>query len=144
MRISDWSSDVCSSDLGQSRSACPECGRSGAGRGCPSRHACTCRKAAHLQPGTWHIAGHADRSCRADAGTGAGRRKMIGWLGETYLWVKAAHLIFVIFWVAGMFMLPRFFVYHPGVAPGSAADGLWIECERRLLRLIIRPERPRV
>src|SRR3546814_5893885 len=92
MRISDWSSDVCSSDLGQSRSACPECGRSGAGRGCPSRHTCTCRKAAHLQPGTWHIAGHADRSCRADAGTGAGRRKMIGWLGETYLWVKAAQI----------------------------------------------------
>src|SRR3546814_7953651 len=62
---------------------------------------------------------------------------MIGWLGETYLWVKAAHLIFVIFWMAGMFMLPRFFVYHHRVAPGSAEDGLWIERERRLLRIII-------
>lgn len=64
---------------------------------------------------------------------------MTGWLGETYLWVKAAHLIFVIFWMAGMFMLPRFFVYHHGVAPGSAEDGLWIERERRLLRIIINP-----
>src|SRR3546814_2375754 len=64
---------------------------------------------------------------------------MIGWLGETYPWVKAAHLIFVIFWVAGMFMLPRFFVYHHGVAPGSAPRGLWIDRERRLLRIIINP-----
>src|SRR3546814_16574074 len=38
-----------------------------------------------------------------------------------------------------MFMLPRFFVYHHGVAPGSAEDGLWIERERRLLRIIINP-----
>ena len=29
-----------------------------------------------------------------------------------YLWLKAGHLIFVIFWMAGLFMLPRFFVYH--------------------------------
>ena len=28
------------------------------------------------------------------------------------LWIKAAHLIFVIFWVAGLFMLPRYLVYH--------------------------------
>src|SRR3546814_12259640 len=65
--------------------------------------------------------------------------KMICWLGENYLWVKASHRIFVIFWVAGMFMLPRFFVDHHGVAPGSAEDGLWIERERRLLRIIINP-----
>ena len=31
-----------------------------------------------------------------------------------YLWLKAGHVIFVIFWMAGLFMLPRFFVYHPG------------------------------
>jgi protoporphyrinogen IX oxidase len=33
-------------------------------------------------------------------------------LAMTYLWLKAGHLIFVIFWMAGLFMLPRFFVYH--------------------------------
>ncbi|RZM20009.1 MAG: CopD family protein, partial [Sphingomonas sp.] len=37
---------------------------------------------------------------------------MSGFLGGTYDWVKAAHLIFVIFWMAGLFMLPRYLVYH--------------------------------
>ena len=64
---------------------------------------------------------------------------LIGWLGGAYLWVKAVHLIFVIFWMAGMFMLPRFFVYHTAAAPGSAEDKLWIEREARLLRIIVRP-----
>lgn len=64
---------------------------------------------------------------------------MTGWLGDAYLWVKALHIIFVVFWVAGLFMLPRFYVYHLPVAPGSAEDGLWIERERRLLRIIINP-----
>lgn len=65
---------------------------------------------------------------------------MTGWLGgEAYLWLKAAHLIFVIFWMAGMFMLPRFFVYHMAAAPGSAEDAAWIERERRLLRIIVNP-----
>ena len=31
----------------------------------------------------------------------------------TYAWLKAGHLIFVIFWIAGLFMLPRFLVYRP-------------------------------
>lgn len=64
---------------------------------------------------------------------------MAGWLGDAYLWVKAVHLIFVIFWMAGMFMLPRYFIYHHPVAPGSAEDRLWIDRERRLLRIIINP-----
>jgi protoporphyrinogen IX oxidase len=65
---------------------------------------------------------------------------MTDWLsGDAYLWAKAAHLIFVIFWVAGLFMLPRFFVYHMSAAPGSAEDAAWIERERRLLRIIINP-----
>jgi uncharacterized membrane protein len=29
----------------------------------------------------------------------------------TYLWLKAGHIIFVIFWMAGLFMLPRYFIY---------------------------------
>lgn len=64
---------------------------------------------------------------------------MIGWLGAAYPWVKALHIIFVIFWMAGMFMLPRYFAYHHPVVPGSAEDGLWIEREQRLLRIIINP-----
>ncbi|TNE65126.1 MAG: CopD family protein [Alphaproteobacteria bacterium] len=62
-----------------------------------------------------------------------------GWLGGAYLWVKAFHIIFVIFWMAGMFMLPRYFAYHCQCAPGSDEDRKWIERERRLLRIIINP-----
>jgi protoporphyrinogen IX oxidase len=56
-----------------------------------------------------------------------------------YPWIKAAHLIFVIFWMAGLFMLPRFFVYHQECAVGSEEDAKWIERERRLLRIILNP-----
>ena len=64
---------------------------------------------------------------------------MTGFLGVAYLWVKSAHIIFVIFWIAGLFMLPRFFIYHQDSAPGSAEDGQWLERERRLLRIILNP-----
>lgn len=64
---------------------------------------------------------------------------MVGFLGAAYPWVKAGHLIFVIFWIAGMFMLPRFYVYHQPVPPGSVEDKLWIDRERRLTKIIINP-----
>jgi protoporphyrinogen IX oxidase len=56
-----------------------------------------------------------------------------------YLWLKAAHLIFVVFWMAGLFMLPRFFVYHQEAAPDSPENALWIERERRLIKIILNP-----
>lgn len=57
----------------------------------------------------------------------------------TYLWLKAGHIIFVIFWMAGLFMLPRFFVYHQEAAPGSPENAAWVEREQRLLRIILWP-----
>ena len=57
----------------------------------------------------------------------------------TYAWLKAGHVIFVIFWIAGLFMLPRFYVYHQEAAPGSAEEKLWIERERKLRKIIITP-----
>jgi putative membrane protein len=60
-------------------------------------------------------------------------------LSLTYAWIKAGHVIFVIFWIAGLFMLPRFYVYHQESAPGSAEEGRWIERERKLRRIIITP-----
>ena len=60
-------------------------------------------------------------------------------LGVTYLWLKAGHVVFVIFWMAGLFMLPRFFVYHQEAAPGSPENALWIARERKLLRIILWP-----
>lgn len=56
-----------------------------------------------------------------------------------YPWLKAAHIIFVIFWMAGLFMLPRFFIYHQESAEGGAEDAAWVERERRLLKIILNP-----
>ena len=63
----------------------------------------------------------------------------MAYLGAAYLWVKAAHLIFVIFLMAGLFMIPRFFVYHQECAVGSDEDRKWIDREQRLLKIILNP-----
>ena len=63
---------------------------------------------------------------------------MIGWLGNAYLWVKSLHVIFVIFWMAGLFMLPRFLVYWMAAA-SSAEEKLWAERCHRLRRIILTP-----
>ena len=57
----------------------------------------------------------------------------------TYAWLKAGHVIFVIFWIAGMFMLPRFYVYHQESPVGSEEEKRWIERERKLRTIIITP-----
>jgi len=65
--------------------------------------------------------------------------ELAGFLGAATLWVKAAHVIFVIFWMAGLFMLPRFFIYHQESAVGSPEDARWIDRETRLLKIILNP-----
>jgi protoporphyrinogen IX oxidase len=60
-------------------------------------------------------------------------------LAMTYLWIKAGHVIFVIFWMAGLFMLPRYFVYHQEAPAGSGERTVWVERERKLLRIILWP-----
>jgi putative membrane protein len=60
-------------------------------------------------------------------------------LSLTYVWIKAGHVIFVIFWIAGLFMLPRFYVYHQESAPGSVEEKRWIEREKKLRTIIITP-----
>jgi putative membrane protein len=56
-----------------------------------------------------------------------------------YPWIKALHLIAVIAWMAGMLYLPRLFVYHASVKPGSEMSETFKMMERRLLRAIIDP-----
>ena len=56
-----------------------------------------------------------------------------------YLWIKALHVISVIAWMAAMFYLPRLFVYHTQVAPGSEASDKFKVMERRLMRAILNP-----
>ena len=64
---------------------------------------------------------------------------MIDWLGAAYPWVKAAHVIFVIFWMAGLFMLPRFLVYHQEAGIGTPEADRWIEREAKIRKVIITP-----
>ena len=64
---------------------------------------------------------------------------MEGFLGLAYPWVKAAHLIFVIFWIAGLFMLPRFLIYQAACPSGSPEDLAWVERVRRLRSIILSP-----
>jgi putative membrane protein len=63
----------------------------------------------------------------------------VGWLGEAYLWVKAVHVIFVIFWMAGLFMLPRFLVYWSQLPADSPDNAVWAERCARLKRIILNP-----
>ena len=55
-----------------------------------------------------------------------------------FLWLKALHIISMVCWFAGLFYLPRLFVYH-----ASANDPISIErfkiMERKLYRYIMMP-----
>lgn len=65
---------------------------------------------------------------------------MTGFLPLIYLYVKAFHVMAVISWMAGLFYLPRLFVYHVerGAGKDEPAASLLI-MEDKLLRLIMRP-----
>ncbi len=55
------------------------------------------------------------------------------------LWLKAFHIMSVIAWMAGLFYLPRLFVYHAEVGSNSAISETFKVMERRLLRVIMNP-----
>ena len=66
---------------------------------------------------------------------------MIERLALAYYWILAAHIIFVIFWMAGLFMLPRYLVYHQeALAAGRTEEAaLWTEREGKLRSIILTP-----
>lgn len=65
---------------------------------------------------------------------------MTGFLADIYLWVKALHVMAVLSWMAGLFYLPRLFVYHAEqVVLGDPADKLFQTMEMKLLRVIMNP-----
>ncbi len=63
---------------------------------------------------------------------------MTGFLGGAYLWDKAAHIVFVIYWMAGLFLLPRYLVHHQE-ALGSPQAADWTRREQLLRRMILTP-----
>ena len=60
-------------------------------------------------------------------------------LAPFYLWLKAFHIIAVIAWMAGMLYLPRLFVYHCDVQPGTGEYDRFVLMEKRLMRIIVNP-----
>jgi len=65
---------------------------------------------------------------------------MFDFLTSAYPWILSLHIVSVISWMAGMFYLPRLFVYHAEKAPvGSEQSEIFKIMERKLLRAIINP-----
>lgn len=64
---------------------------------------------------------------------------MFDFLSSYLDWIKAIHIIFVIFWMAGMLYLPRLFVYHYNAKPGTELDEVLQTQEIKLLRIIMNP-----
>lgn len=62
-------------------------------------------------------------------------------LAGAYLWIVAAHVIFVIFWMAGLFMLPRYLVYHQEALVAGRTDeaAVWVEREGKIRAIILTP-----
>jgi protoporphyrinogen IX oxidase len=58
---------------------------------------------------------------------------------DLYLWIKALHVIAVISWMAGLFYMPRLFIYHTDAQPGSPQSETFKVMEQRLLRVIMNP-----
>lgn len=63
---------------------------------------------------------------------------MTGFLGSAYLWVKAFHIVFVIFWMAGLFLFPRYLIHHQE-ALGTPEAIRWQDREQKLRRVILGP-----
>lgn len=60
-------------------------------------------------------------------------------MDDAYGWVKVVHVLAVISWMAGLFYLPRLFVYHSENAAKSDLPPVFLVMERRLLKAIMRP-----
>ena len=58
---------------------------------------------------------------------------------DAYLWFKALHIMAVIAWMAGLFYLPRLFIYHHDKAVGSESSETFKVMETRLYRFIMNP-----
>ncbi|MFQ5625627.1 MAG: protoporphyrinogen oxidase HemJ [Methyloligellaceae bacterium] len=57
----------------------------------------------------------------------------------SYLILKSLHIMTVIAWMAGLFYLPRLYVYHADAKPGSEMSETFKVMERRLLKAIMTP-----
>jgi protoporphyrinogen IX oxidase len=60
-------------------------------------------------------------------------------LSDIYLFLKSGHVIFMVFWMAGLFMLPRQCIYMLDHEPGSAGEAKWATRMGKLRTIILTP-----
>lgn len=60
-------------------------------------------------------------------------------LSSIYLFLKSGHVIFMVFWLAGLFMLPRQCIYMLDHAPGSEGEARWATRMGKLRSIILTP-----
>ncbi len=60
-------------------------------------------------------------------------------LAQYYDWIRAFHIIAVMFWVAGLLLLPRFYAYHSGAIAGGELEAKMLVAEERLMKIIMNP-----
>jgi putative membrane protein len=61
------------------------------------------------------------------------------WLGDAYPWIKSAHIVSIVAWMAGLLYLPRLYVYHSMAPSGSDRSETFKVMERRLQKAIMTP-----
>jgi putative membrane protein len=61
------------------------------------------------------------------------------WLAGAYPWIKSAHVVSIVAWMAGLLYLPRLFVYHAAVPVESRRSATFKIMERRLQNAIMTP-----
>jgi putative membrane protein len=61
------------------------------------------------------------------------------WLAGAYPWIKSAHVVSIVAWMAALLYLPRLFVYHAAVPVESSRSALFKIMERRLQNAIMTP-----
>ena len=64
---------------------------------------------------------------------------MSSWLGDAYPWIKSAHIVSIVAWMAGLLYLPRLYVYHSMAPSGSDRSETFKVMERRLQKAIMTP-----
>ena len=64
---------------------------------------------------------------------------MIGMMNSLYLYLKAIHIIAAFAWMAGMFYLPRLYVYHAKFGPDAPQAETFKVMERGLVTVIMNP-----
>ncbi|MEO1028271.1 MAG: CopD family protein [Pseudomonadota bacterium] len=58
---------------------------------------------------------------------------------QAYIWIKAVHIIFVVAWMAGLLIFPRYKIHQLSAVPGGELATAMSEASQRLRRIILTP-----